>query len=52
MRTSISNVERQEVAVPIYEYKCDDCGKISELLVLKKDELLAAHHVTARTSRN
>jgi len=38
MRTSISNVERQEVAVPIYEYKCDDCGKISELLVLKKDE--------------
>ena len=52
MRTSISNVERQEVAVPIYAYKCDDCGKISELLVLKKDELLAAHHVTARTSRN
>lgn len=27
--------------MPIYEYKCNDCGKISELLVLKKDEAVS-----------
>jgi len=26
--------------MPIYEYKCNDCGKISELLVLNKDEVV------------
>ena len=24
--------------MPIYEYKCQDCGQINELLVLRKDE--------------
>jgi putative FmdB family regulatory protein len=24
--------------MPIYEYKCQDCGQINEVLVLKKDE--------------
>ena len=24
--------------MPIYEYKCRDCGQINELLVLRKDE--------------
>ena len=24
--------------MPIYEYKCQDCGQVSELLVLRKDE--------------
>ncbi len=24
--------------MPIYEYRCHDCGQISEVLVLKKDE--------------
>ena len=27
--------------MPIYEYKCHDCGQISELLVLKKDEVVS-----------
>lgn len=27
--------------MPIYEYKCKDCGKISELLVLQKDEAVS-----------
>ena len=26
--------------MPIYEYKCHDCGQISELLVLKKEEVV------------
>jgi putative FmdB family regulatory protein len=25
--------------MPIYEYRCEDCGKISEFLVLKTDEV-------------
>ena len=24
--------------MPIYEYRCDDCGKVSEFLVIKTDE--------------
>jgi putative FmdB family regulatory protein len=24
--------------MPIYEYRCDDCGKISEFLIIKTDE--------------
>jgi len=24
--------------MPIYEYRCDDCGKISEFLVIKSEE--------------
>lgn len=24
--------------MPIYEYKCQDCGQMNELLVLRKDE--------------
>ena len=25
--------------MPIYEYRCEDCGKISEFLVIKTDEV-------------
>ena len=25
--------------MPIYEYRCDDCGKISEFLLIKTDEI-------------
>ena len=25
--------------MPIYEYRCDDCGRISEFLVIKSDEI-------------
>jgi putative FmdB family regulatory protein len=27
--------------MPIYEYKCKDCGQISELLVMNKDEVIS-----------
>jgi putative FmdB family regulatory protein len=27
--------------MPIYEFKCQDCGKISELLVMRKDEAVS-----------
>jgi putative FmdB family regulatory protein len=27
--------------MPIYEYRCDDCGKISEFLLIKTDENFA-----------
>ena len=27
--------------MPIYEYRCDECGKISEFLVIKTDEAFA-----------
>ena len=26
--------------MPIYEYRCDDCGKISEFLLIKSEEIL------------
>lgn len=26
--------------MPIYEYRCEDCGKISEFLLIKMDEIL------------
>lgn len=26
--------------MPIYEFRCEDCGRISEFLILKKDESL------------
>jgi putative FmdB family regulatory protein len=26
--------------MPIYEYRCVDCGKISELLMIKTDEVI------------
>ena len=35
--------------MPIYEYKCKDCGQISELLVMKKDE---AVHCALCNSQN
>ncbi len=25
--------------MPIYEYRCEDCGRVSEFLILKSDEL-------------
>jgi len=28
--------------MPIYEYRCEDCGKISEFLVMRTDEVLVA----------
>ncbi len=27
--------------MPIYEYRCEDCGKISEFLVIKTDDTVA-----------
>jgi putative FmdB family regulatory protein len=27
--------------MPIYEYQCQECGQINELLVLKKDEVVS-----------
>jgi putative FmdB family regulatory protein len=27
--------------MPIYEYRCEDCGKISEFLVIKTDEVFS-----------
>ncbi len=27
--------------MPIYEYRCEDCGKISEFLVMKRDEVFS-----------
>lgn len=27
--------------MPIYEYKCKDCGEVSELIVLKQDEAVS-----------
>ena len=32
---------QEESGMPIYEYRCDDCGKISEFLVIKSDEVFA-----------
>jgi len=29
--------------MPIYEYRCDDCGKISEFLLIKTDEVFVPH---------
>ncbi len=27
--------------MPIYEYRCEDCGKISEFLVMRKEEVFS-----------
>jgi putative FmdB family regulatory protein len=36
---SISRSERREgIDMPIYEYRCEDCGRISEFLLIKTDE--------------
>jgi putative FmdB family regulatory protein len=29
--------------MPIYEYRCENCGKISEFLIIKTDEKVAPH---------
>jgi putative FmdB family regulatory protein len=32
-------LEKKEVVnMPIYEYRCEDCGKISEFLLIRRDE--------------
>jgi putative FmdB family regulatory protein len=33
-------LEKKEVVnMPIYEYRCEDCGKISEFLLMRTDEV-------------
>ena len=33
-----SILEGEKIDMPIYEYRCDDCGKISEFLLIKSEE--------------
>jgi putative FmdB family regulatory protein len=34
----LSSEKKEDLNMPIYEYRCDDCGKISEFLFLRTDE--------------
>ena len=35
--------------MPIYEYRCEKCGAIAEVLALGKEERLPAHSAAVRT---
>ncbi len=37
--------------MPIYEYRCEECGKVSEFIVLSKEDSLACECGSAKLSK-